>query len=208
MSYTKSDKVIKPEAVIEALNELTKGEAVIATDVGQHQMWTAQYMTFKEPRTFLTSGGLGTMGFGLPAAMGAALAADDKPVWLVSSDGSIMMNCQEMATLAEENLPVKALVLNNRGLGMVRQWQRMFFGHRMSASKHEFKMSFAKLGEAMGCAGITVEQPEDLAPALAKAAAIPGPVVIEVMVDELEDVMPMVAPGKSLSEMVLEGGDY
>lgn len=208
MSYTKSDKVIKPEAVIEALNDLTKGEAVIATDVGQHQMWTAQYMTFKEPRTFLTSGGLGTMGFGLPAAMGAALAADDKPVWLVSSDGSIMMNCQEMATLAEENLPVKALVLNNRGLGMVRQWQRMFFGHRMSASKHEFKMSFAKLGEAMGCAGITVEQPEELKPALAKAAAIPGPVVIEVMVDELEDVMPMVAPGKSLSEMVLEGGDY
>ncbi len=208
MSYAKSDKVIKPEAVIEALNDLTRGEAVIATDVGQHQMWTAQYMTFKEPRTFLTSGGLGTMGFGLPAAMGAALVSDDKPVWLVSSDGSIMMNCQEMATLAEENLPVKVLVLNNRGLGMVRQWQRMFFGHRMSASKHEFKMSFAKLGEAMGCAGITVDKPEDLQPALAKAAAIPGPVVIEVLVDELEDVMPMVAPGKSLSEMVLEGGDY
>lgn len=208
MSYAKSDKVIKPEAVIEALNDLTRGEAVIATDVGQHQMWTAQYMTFKEPRTFLTSGGLGTMGFGLPAAMGAALVSDDKPVWLVSSDGSIMMNCQEMATLAEENLPVKALVLNNRGLGMVRQWQRMFFGHRMSASKHEFKMSFAKLGEAMGCTGITVEKPEELTAALAKAAAIPGPVVIEVLVDELEDVMPMVAPGKSLSEMVLEGGDY
>lgn len=208
MSYTKSDKVIKPEAVIEALNDLTKGDAVIATDVGQHQMWTVQYMTFKEPRTLLTSGGLGTMGFGLPAAMGAALVSDDKPVWLVSSDGSIMMNCQEMATLAEENLPVKVLVLNNRGLGMVRQWQRMFFGHRMSASKHEFKMSFAKLGEAMGCTGITVEKPEDLTAALARAAAIPGPVVIEVLVDELEDVMPMVAPGKSLSEMVLEGGDY
>ncbi len=207
ITYAHSDKVIKPEAVIEELNRLTKGEAVIATDVGQHQMWTAQYMTFKEPRTFLTSGGLGTMGFGLPAAMGAALAAQDKPVWLISSDGSIMMNCQEMATLAEENLPVKMLVLNNEGLGMVRQWQRMFYGHRMSASKHEFKMSFAKLGEAMGCTGITVTRPEEVAPALAQAAATPGPVLVEVLVDESEDVMPMVAPGKSLSEMVLEGGE-
>jgi acetolactate synthase-1/2/3 large subunit len=165
-------------------------------------------MDFKNPRTFLTSGGLGTMGFGLPAALGAALTSDGREVWIISSDGSIMMNCQEMATLAEENLPVKVLVLNNSGLGMVRQWQRMFFGHRMSASKHEFKMSFAKLGEAMGCAGITVEKPEDVRPALEKARAIDGPVVIEVLVDESEDVMPMVAPGKSLSEMVFEGGDY
>jgi acetolactate synthase-1/2/3 large subunit len=208
MSYTKSDTVIKPESVIEELNKLTDGEAVIATDVGQHQMWTAQYMDFKNPRTFLTSGGLGTMGFGLPAALGAALTSNGREVWIISSDGSIMMNCQEMATLAEENLPVKVLVLNNSGLGMVRQWQRMFFGHRMSASKHEFKMSFAKLGEAMGCTGITVEKPEDVRPALEKARAVDGPVVIEVLVDESEDVMPMVAPGKSLSEMVFEGGDY
>ncbi len=210
LTYQKSDEVIKPEAVIEELNRLTgRGEAVIATDVGQHQMWTAQYMSFRHPRTLLTSGGLGTMGYGLPAALGAALTAEgqQREVWLVTSDGSVMMNCQELATLTEEGLPVKVLVLNNRGLGMVRQWQRMFFGRRMSASKHEFKLSFAKLGEAMGCKGITVEKPAELAAAMQAAQAEPGPVVLEVMVDESEDVMPMVAPGKSLSEMVFEGGD-
>lgn len=211
MSYQKSAELIKPEAVIEELNRLTNGEAVICTDVGQHQMWTAQYMSFKQPRAFLTSGGLGTMGYGLPAALGAALVEEQsgqpREVWLVSSDGSIMMNCQEMATLAEEQLPVKVLVLNNRGLGMVRQWQRMFFGKRMSASKHEFKMSFARLGEAMGCTGITVEDPRKLSDALKQAQAVAGPVVLEVMVDEAEDVMPMVAPGKSLSDMVFAGGD-
>lgn len=209
MSYEPSDKVIKPEAVLEELNRLTdRGEAIIATDVGQHQMWTAQYMDFKYPRTFLTSGGLGTMGYGLPAAMGAAFAANGREVWIISSDGSIMMNCQEMATLAEEKLPVKVLVLNNSGLGMVRQWQRMFFNNRMSASKHEFKMSFAKLGEAMGCTGITIERPEDVAAGLKQAQQTEGPVIIEVLVDDMENVMPMVAPGSSLSEMVFEGGDY
>ncbi len=211
LAYAKSDKVIKPEAVLEELNRLTKGQAVICTDVGQHQMWTAQYMTFKQPRSFLTSGGLGTMGYGLPAALGAALVEEGseqpKEVWLVSSDGSIMMNCQELATLAEEQLPVKVLVLNNRGLGMVRQWQRMFYNERMSASKHEFKLSFAALGEVMGCQGIKVEKPEQLQEGLLKAQAAKGPVVLEVMVDELEDVMPMVAPGKSLSDMVFAGGE-
>lgn len=211
LTYAKSDEVIKPEAVLEELNRLTKGEAVICTDVGQHQMWTAQYMTFKQPRSFLTSGGLGTMGYGLPAAMGAALVEEQseqpKEVWLISSDGSIMMNCQELATLAEEQLTVKVLVLNNRGLGMVRQWQRMFYNERMSASKHEFKLSFASLGEVMGCQGIKVEKPEQLKNALKQAQAATGPVVLEVMVDELEDVMPMVAPGKSLSDMVFAGGE-
>lgn len=208
MGYEKSAEVIKPEYVLEELNNLTKGEAVIATDVGQHQMWSAQYLDFKHPRTFLTSGGLGTMGYGLPAALGAAVLAGDKEVWLVSSDGSIMMNCQEMATLTEENLPVKMLILNNRGLGMVRQWQRMFFNNRMSASKHEFKISFAKLAEAMGCTGITVEKAEDVRTALEQARNTPGPVLVEVLVDEEENVMPMVAPGKSLSEMVFGGSDY
>lgn len=209
MSYQPSDEVIKPEAVLQALNELTNhGDAIIATDVGQHQMWTAQYMDFRHPRTFLTSGGLGTMGYGLPAAMGAAFAANGREVWIISSDGSIMMNCQEMATLAEENLPVKVLVLNNSGLGMVRQWQRMFFNNRMSASKHEFKMSFAKLGEVMGCTGITIDRPDDVVAGLKQAQQTEGPVVIEVLVDEMENVMPMVAPGSSLSEMVFEGGDY
>lgn len=211
LTYQPSAEIIKPETVIEELYRLTKGEAVICTDVGQHQMWTAQYMGFKQPRSFLTSGGLGTMGYGLPAALGAALveeqSANPREVWLISSDGSIMMNCQEMATLAEEQLPVKMLILNNRGLGMVRQWQRMFYNQRMSASKHEFKLSFARLGEAMGCLGLTVEQPQDLTAALEKARAAAGPVVLEVMVDEAENVMPMVAPGKSLSDMVFAGGD-
>lgn len=207
LSYEKSDQVIKPQAALEELKDMTGGEAVIVTDVGQHQMWTAQYMQFKNPRTFLTSGGLGTMGYGLPAALGAALTADGREVWLVSSDGSIMMNCQEMATLAEEGLPVKMMILNNRGLGMVRQWQRMFYNQRMSASKHHLQMSFAKLGEAMGCTGITVSRPQDLRAALEQARAVDGPVIIDVLVDELENVMPMVAPGKSLSEMVFEGGD-
>lgn len=207
LSYEHSTEVIKPQAVLEELNAITGGEAVIVTDVGQHQMWTAQYMQFKNPRTFLTSGGLGTMGYGLPAALGAALTADGREVWLVSSDGSIMMNCQEMATLAEEGLPVKMLILNNQGLGMVRQWQRMFYGQRMSASKHYLPMSFARLGEAMGCTGLTVSRPEELRPALEQARAVAGPVIIDVLVDESENVMPMVAPGKSLSEMVFEGGD-
>lgn len=209
MAYQNSTDIIKPEYVLEQLNELTNhGDAIIATDVGQHQMWTAQYMDFKRPRTFLTSGGLGTMGYGLPAAMGAAFAAGGREVWIISSDGSIMMNCQEMATLAEEHLPVKVLVLNNSGLGMVRQWQRMFFGNRMSASKHEFKMSFARLGEAMGCTGITIDKPEDVAAGLKQAQQTDGPVVIEVLVDDMENVMPMVPAGNSLSEMVFEGGDY
>lgn len=207
LCYEKSDEIIKPQAALEELKDMTGGEAVIVTDVGQHQMWTAQYMEFKHPRTFLTSGGLGTMGYGLPAAMGAALTAGGREVWLVSSDGSIMMNCQEMATLAEEGLPVKMLILNNQGLGMVRQWQRMFFNNRMSASKHYLKMSFAKLGEAMGCTGFTVSDPARLRETLEAARNTAGPVVIDVLVDELENVMPMVAPGKSLSEMVFEGGD-
>lgn len=198
---------IKPQEALEALNGLLQGNAIIATDVGQHQMWAAQYMTFHEPRTFITSGGLGTMGFGLPAAMGAQVAHPDREVWLVSSDGSIMMNCQEMATVAEHQLPVKALILNNRGLGMVRQWQRMFYHHRMSESKHELNVNFATLAEAMGCTGITVEKREELLPALEKARATAGPVFLNVMVDEDEDVLPMVAPGKALTDMVLKKED-
>ncbi len=205
--YQHSDEVIKPEYVLSELNELTKGEAVIATDVGQHQMWTALYMDFKTPKTFLTSGGLGTMGYGLPAAMGAQVADINKEVWLISSDGSIMMNCQEMATLAEEGLPVKMVILNNRGLGMVRQWQRMFFGGRMSESKHHFEMSFAALAEAMGCKGITVTEPSKVAAALQEARDFDGPVLLDIRTDDDENVLPMVAPGKSLTDMMLEGGN-
>ena len=210
-AYAFSSLPLCPRKILHGIAAATPTDKLVATDVGQHQMWTAQSYPVSHPRTLLTSGGLGTMGYGLPAALGAAIveeaAENPRAVWLVTSDGSIMMNCQELATLAEEGLPVKVLVLNNRGLGMVRQWQRMFYARRMSASKHEFKLSFARLGEAMGCLGLTVQEPAVLARALQQAAAYEGPVVLEVMVDEAEDVMPMVAPGKSLSDMVFEGGD-
>ena len=202
LCYSKNDKgLLKPQEVLEALDELLDGEAIIATDVGQHQMWAAQYMNFKHPRSFITSGGLGTMGFGLPAAMGAQIGCPEKEVWLISGDGSIMMNCQEMATAAELNIPVRCVILNNRGLGMVRQWQRLFYENRYSCSKHDFELDFAKLAEAMGCTGILVEKREDLLPALEKARAACGPVFLNIRVEDDENVLPMVAPGRALDEM-------
>ncbi len=133
-TYTKSDQEIKPQAVIEAVYNETNGNAIITTEVGQHQMWTAQYFIFNRPRTLLTSGGLGTMGFGMPAAMGAAFASNDKPVIVIAGDGSIQMNIQELATLSMNNIPVKIVILNNSYLGMVRQWQELFYNKRYSST--------------------------------------------------------------------------
>lgn len=194
---------IKPQIAIQLLNEVISDDAIVATDVGQHQMWSAQYLDFNKPAQFITSGGLGTMGFGLPAAIGAKVANPDKEVYLVSGDGSIMMNCQEMATAAEIGADITTIILNNRGLGMVRQWQRLFFGERYSGSKHEMETDFAKLAEAMNCTGIRVETIDEYKAALAKAKEIAGPVFIEVRVEDNENVYPMVAPGKSLEEMYL-----
>jgi acetolactate synthase-1/2/3 large subunit len=202
LKYEASEDSIKPQSVVQAISDLTSGEGFIVTDVGQHQMWTAQYYSFKNPRSFITSGGLGTMGFGLPAAIGVQLGNPDKLVWAVSGDGSILMNIQEIATAVEHNIPIKVAVLNNRGLGMVRQWQRMFYHKRYSASKHEAGTDIARVAEAFGAKGIRVEKPQDLLPALKEAMDCTGPVIMDIWVSEEEDVLPMVPAGAPLHEMI------
>ena len=194
--------LISPPAVFDLLNEAMAEDCVLVTDVGQHQMWAAQYAKRSLPRTFLSSGGLGTMGYGLPAAMGAAVGCPDKEIWLISGDGSIMMNCQELATLAEQQLPVKIIVLNNRGLGMVRQWQRMFFGKRCFGSKHEMDTNFPQLAEALGVKGLRAANVNELAEAIKTAKAWNGPVLIDARIIEEANVYPMVAPGAAIYEMI------
>ena len=196
---------IRPQTVIEKVSELTQGEAIIVTDVGQHQMWTAQSYNFNTQRSFLTSGGLGTMGYGLPAAIGAQITLPKKNVILFTGDGSIMMNCQELATLADNGLPVKIIVMNNQVLGMVNQWQRMFYGKRYSHSSTKGCTDFVKLAEAMGVAGLRVTKPEELNTVLEKALKMEGPVLVDILLPETEDVLPMVAPGGRLDQMVLRG---
>jgi acetolactate synthase-1/2/3 large subunit len=197
---------IRPQDVIEKVSELTQGDAIIVTDVGQHQMWTAQSYNFNKQRSFLTSGGLGTMGYGLPAAIGAQITLPDKAVVLFTGDGSIMMNCQELATVADNGLPLKIIVMNNQVLGMVNQWQRMFYGQRYSHSSTKGCTDFVKLAEAMGVAGLRVTKPEDLNMILEKALQMEGPVLVDVLLPETEDVLPMVPPGGRLDQMVLRGG--
>lgn len=198
-------KKVAPHTVIEKIREITDGDAVIVTDVGQHQMWTAQYYDFTEPRSLLTSGGLGTMGYGLPAAMGAQIAHPDKTVVLFSGDGSIMMNCQELATVADNGLPVKIIVMNNQVLGMVNQWQRMFYGKRYSHSSTNGCTDFVKLAEAMGVAGLRISTAAEMDAVLTQALEHEGPVLVEVLVPETTDVLPMVPPGGRLDQMILGG---
>ncbi|WP_425059930.1 Acetolactate synthase large subunit [Sporomusa carbonis] len=205
LSYESSPESIMPQAVIEKVSELTQGDAVIVTDVGQHQMWTAQFYNFRKQRSFLTSGGLGTMGYGLPAAIGAQLSLPEKKVVLFTGDGSIMMNCQELATAADNGLPIKIIVLNNQVLGMISQWQRLFYGQRYSHSTTKGSTDFVKLAEAMGVTGLRVTKPEELTPVLEKALQMDGPVLVEVLVSDTEDVLPMVPPGGRLDQMVLRG---
>lgn len=205
LSYQQSEQMVMPQAVIERVSELAGEDAIIVTDVGQHQMWTAQYYNFKKQRTLLTSGGLGTMGFGLPAALGAQIGCPDKTIVLFSGDGSIMMNCQELATAADNGLPVKIIVLNNQVLGMVNQWQRMFYGKRYSHSSTKGNTDFVKLAEAMGVTGYRASQPAELDEVLRKALAAEGPVLVDVVVPPTEDVLPMVPPGGQLSQMITGG---
>ncbi len=203
MSYKTSKTIIKPQYVIERLRELTNDDAIVTTEVGQHQMWTAQFFDFSQPRTFLSSGGLGTMGYGLPAALGAQAAFPERQVIDVSGDGSFQMNSQELATLVQYRLPVKIAILNNNFLGMVRQWQQLFFDKRYSQTCMELPIDFVKLAEAYGATGLRATTPDEVDDVIRKALETPGPVIMEFKVAREENVMPMVPAGAGLNEMVL-----
>ncbi len=202
--YTPSDELIKPQSVVQALFKVTGGDAIVTSDVGQHQMWAAQYYPFNEPRRWINSGGLGTMGFGLPAAMGAQLANPDAVVACVTGEASIQMNIQELSTCKQYHIPVKIINLNNRYLGMVRQWQEFFYGNRYSESYMDALPDFVKLAEAYGHVGIRVDKPADVEPALREAFALKDRLVfLDVITDQSENVFPMVQNGKGLDQMDL-----
>jgi acetolactate synthase-1/2/3 large subunit len=197
----RNDDAVSPLQVIEELHNLTKGDCIIATDVGQHQMWVAQMFPFEKPRSLLTSGGLGTMGYGLPAGIGAKFAAPDRNVVVISGDGSIQMNIQELATAVEYNIDIKIVILNNYFLGMVRQWQEKFYNTRYSYSAMAVP-NFVKLADAYGARGFRIERPADLVATMKESFATPGPVLIDVVIPREEAVMPMIPPGGSMSEML------
>jgi acetolactate synthase-1/2/3 large subunit len=195
--------IIKPQYVVESIYNVTKGEAIIATEVGQNQMWAAQFFHYDRPRTLLTSGGLGTMGYGFPAALGAQVAFPDKLVFDIAGDGSIQMNIQEIATAVQHNLPVKVAIINNGFLGMVRQWQELFFEERYSHTTMDFAPDFVKLAEAYGAVGFKVEDPKDVVGAVEEAISIKRPVIIDFRVDKEENVYPMVPVGSPIDKMLL-----
>lgn len=200
LTYEKSG--LKPQMVIEALNEITKGDAIICTEVGQHQMWTAQYYKFNRSRSLITSGGLGTMGFGFPAAVGAQIGNPDKMVINIAGDGSIQMNIQELGTVVAYNIPVKIIILNNFYLGMVRQWQELFFQRRYSGTILETNPDFVKIAEAYGAKGFRITAGDDLVAKLKEALETPGPVVIDCQIDREENVLPMVPAGCAINKMI------
>ena len=202
LAYKQTD-VIKPQYVVEKLYELTKGKAIITTEVGQNQMWAAQYYHYDKPNHFITSGGLGCMGFGLPAAIGAQLACPDKLVVDIAGDGSIQMNIQEMTTAVQNGLPVKIVILNNGYLGMVRQWQQLFFEKRYAATCLDCAPDFVKLAEAYGAEGLRATKPEEVEAVLKKGLASKKPVIMDFVVDKEECVYPMVPAGAPVTEMLL-----
>lgn len=202
LSYNNSENVIKPQYVIEQICEAAKGNAIITTEVGQNQMWAAQYYTYTKPRTFLSSGGLGTMGYGFPAAIGAQLGCPDKIVVDIAGDGSVQMNIQELSTAVRLNLPVKIAILNNGYLGMVRQWQELFYSKRYSGVCLNGNPDFVKLAEAYGAKGFLVEKKEDVRPTIEKAFSIKVPVIIDFRIDPTENVFPMVPAGQAIHRMI------
>ncbi|MBU1163350.1 MAG: biosynthetic-type acetolactate synthase large subunit [Proteobacteria bacterium] len=202
LAYVQKD-IIKPQYVVEKLYELTKGKAIITTEVGQNQMWAAQYYHFDKPNHFITSGGLGVMGFGLPAAIGAQLACPKKLVVDIAGDGSIQMNIQEMATAAQCGLPVKVVILNNGYLGMVRQWQELFYEKRYSQTCMEYAPDFVKLAEAYGAVGLRATKPEEVEKVLKKGLSIPRAVIMDFVVEKEECVYPMVPAGAPITKMLL-----
>ncbi len=202
LAYTQEEE-IKPQFVVEKLYELTKGKAIITTEVGQNQMWAAQYYHFDRPGHFVTSGGLGTMGFGLPAALGAQVAFPDALVVDVAGDGSIQMNIQEMATALQYQLPVKVVILNNCYLGMVRQWQELFYDKRYACTCMDHAPDFVKLAQAFGAVGLRATRPEEVEPVLKQGLDTPGPVIMDFRVSKEECVYPMVPAGAPITEMLL-----
>ena len=201
--YREEGDAIKPGALISKVSSLMGRDAIGVTDVGQHQMWAAQFFKVYKPRHFLTSGGQGTMGYGLPAALGAKVGCPDSPVVLFSGDGSIMMNCQEFATIADNDIDVKVVVIRNEILGMVGQWQRLFYNHHYSQSELKGKTDLVKLAEAMGVKGYRLTKKEELETRLPEILSEKGAVLIDVVIPEEEDVLPMVPGGKRLDQMVL-----
>ncbi len=204
LTYEKTGK-LKPQFVLSELQKATEGEAIMTTDVGQHQMWAAQYYSPKQTRSFITSGGLGTMGYGYPAAIGAKVGCMDREVWCITGDGSFQMNIQELATGVLYDIPVKIAVLNNSALGMVRQWQKLFYSRRWSGIDLSKCPDFAKVAEAYSATGITVTEADEVADAIREARKNPGTVVLNFMTDTEEDVYPMIPGGKTIHDMVMDG---
>lgn len=203
LKYEQGNDVIKPQFVIEKLYELTKGKAIITTEVGQNQMWAAQYYHFDHPNHFITSGGLGVMGFGLPAAIGAKAACPDKVVVDVAGDGSIQMNIQELMTAIESKIDVKIVILNNQYLGMVRQWQELFYDKTYSFTNMENAPDFIKLAEAYGAKGLRCTRPDEVVSTLSKGLNYKGTVIMDFAVDREESVYPMIPAGGAITEMLL-----
>jgi acetolactate synthase I/II/III large subunit len=197
-----SDNEIKPQYMIQALHEATGGDAIVTSDVGQHQMWAAQYYDFPKPRRWINSGGLGTMGFGLPAAMGAAVACPDRLVCCIAGDGSVQMNAQELATCAQEQIPIKVFIMNNGYLGMVRQWQELFWDGKYSHVETGEFPDFVKLAEAYGATGMRFEDKTTLVADMKRAIETPGPVLVDVRVTREENTYPMIPAGQAAREMV------
>ena len=207
LTYRNSKKVIKPQYVIEQIYEATNGDAIIVPGVGQHQMWAAMFYKYSYPRQFLNSGGLGTMGFGLPAGIGAKVGRPDKEVFVIDGDGSFVMTMQEIITAVQYRIPVKVAIINNAYLGMVRQWQELFYDKRYSEVDLSLQPDFVKLAEAMGAVGFRAEKPKEVREILEEAMKIDDrPVVLDFVVDREENVLPMVPPGKSYKDMILEDG--
>ncbi len=218
LNYKKNNKVVSPQYVVECVREATKGKAIISTEVGQNQMWVAQFYKFDKPRTLLTSGGLGTMGYGFPAAIGAKVARPDMPVFDIAGDGSIQMNIQELATAVTKNIDIKIMILNNGFLGLVRQWQELFYNKRYAATClrtgalnpdkidyekcPEYTPDFVKLAEAYGATGMRIYKNEDVKEAIKKALKTDGPVVVDFIIGKEENVFPIVPAGASLRQMM------